>query len=363
MSDTNNQPAIPVPPVDPLNPYEVSRAGDWLPSYPSIDYSDYANGNDVATPIHRLHEQPEEFVCRYQIGVSDGVLYMFPGTINVSDGEENRWFRPMWPTLAGQPLGPLNENNTVAEIPVIPGDSYAVLMFCDDLPEVKILDQEAYGKLDEDYPLHWKFLIAEFTIETVQVTVGFDSNGNPIQENRDEATSMNQLICSDIDLAKVPNCDDDDSSGSDDPGSGSSKDSAIVPVHWSPTGYTALYCVESPDVRFEDTYVVERPKGKRTWEYRVSGKFKSVLADNSMEVVSCTADKPHSIGVTINADGVCTFNTSLLPWCRPNRIVIRVTGIRRGFNRVRFEYKTKQDFELNEKRLNLATYNEAHNVV
>ena len=83
------------------------------------------------------------------------------------------------------------------------------------------------------------------------------------------------------------------------------------------------------------------------------GKFRSVLEHGSMEVVAYTSDKPVPVGFSIDGNGVLTIRTSYFPYNRPNRLVVKLAGIRRGFAGVKFEQKTQAEFDANEKRLTL----------
>ena len=99
--------------------------------------------------------------------------------------------------------------------------------------------------------------------------------------------------------------------------------------------------------------IIFRPAKTRNWTVSVDGRFKSVCEEGSLDIVGVVTDKPSQIGSTIKPDGSMTFRTSILPWRRPNRIVVKVSGVRKGFAGVRFEHKTKKDYDINEMRLNI----------
>jgi hypothetical protein len=137
--------------------------------------------------------------------------------------------------------------------------------------------------------------------------------------------------------------------------SGSGKSTAIVKAHWSKKGYVALYCVESPEVRFEDVVEIERPKGKRTWTIQTCPRFKATCAQGSLNVVGYSTDKQCSLGFSIDEDARLTIKSSILPWKRPNKIVVKISGIRAGFRGIRMQEKTKEQYLGNEEFLNLAS--------
>lgn len=143
-----------------------------------------------------------------------------------------------------------------------------------------------------------------------------------------------------------------DPGGSDPAGSdpaGSEKNSAIVPARFSPTGYAALFVVESPEVRFEDTVVV--PVGGVETRLPVDYRFVEVCAPGSVQVVGYAADKAVRVQVTLEVElgaAYLVVRCSVWPWRRPRRVTVRLSGLRRKFEQVRFPAKTKEQFEANE---------------
>ena len=134
------------------------------------------------------------------------------------------------------------------------------------------------------------------------------------------------------------------SGGSD--GSGSDKSTAIVPASWSPTGYTALFIAESPEVRFDDVMVVKL--GKPNTYIPIDPKFLEVCEAGSVQVCGCTPDIPVLIGAVVEGGKVHVR----IAQSDPNRIVqvvIRLTGIRKGFHGRRFPDRTRAQFEANER--------------
>lgn len=323
---------------------------------PGETFPNYQLGHDGgnATYATGLNDEPydrdyeDAYMHPFEVSVTDGKLYVAPGTVEIGTFDpKGGVLLPQYPTLGGQPIGPLGDDGLVS-IDVSADTTRLVLERpCDN--QIELLawtDEDFNGYIENDEG--FLVVIALLDISSVPVVTGYNAQGQPLNTNQIEASEITQLVHSDLFINIVLDCDSDESDES-----GSSKDSAIVPVNWTKTGYTALYCVEAPDVRFEDTIVVERPKWARNWSVNTCGRFRSVLEDGSMEVVAYTADKPVPVGFSIDEQGVLTVRTSYFPFHRPNRLVVKLAGIRRGFAGVKFEEKTKAEFDANEKRLTL----------
>ena len=143
-------------------------------------------------------------------------------------------------------------------------------------------------------------------------------------------------------------------SGGDGPsgggGGGSGKDTAIVKASWTTGGYTALYALETPDVRFEDILVCELNQVDST--ATIDPKFIEVCEPGGIEVCGHSSNLPVLIGASTDANKIKILFAEQKP-DQSLRIVFRVTAIRRGFAGVRFPDKTEADYENNQFRLNI----------
>lgn len=124
-----------------------------------------------------------------------------------------------------------------------------------------------------------------------------------------------------------------------------------MPASWSPTGYVALFIHEMPEVRFDDVMVIETTQIDR--EIAIDPHFVEVCAPGTIEVCGVASDKPVLIGVRAVA------NKIRLEFGEQNsrkrlRLVLRLTGIRRGFVGKRFPKRTRKQFEANEAFINSA---------
>lgn len=147
-------------------------------------------------------------------------------------------------------------------------------------------------------------------------------------------------------------CCSSSSSGSSEPSSsGSEKSSAIVPAAFTPGGFTALFVEEGPDVRFND--VIVKTISQRNCVIDIDPKFIAVCEPDSIEVIGHSTDAPVAVGLVAKAGKVrVKFNR---PAKRKVRLVIRLSGIRRGFGSAeRFPNRTRAEFAANERFLKSA---------
>jgi hypothetical protein len=136
-------------------------------------------------------------------------------------------------------------------------------------------------------------------------------------------------------------------SGSASPSeSSTSKSTAIVPASWSPTGYTALFVEESPEVRFDD--IVTGTLTAAETYLPIDVRFIEVCEPGSLQVCGCVPDVPVLIGATVEGQAI---RVRTVDASGPVRVVIRLTGIRKGFRGLRFPDRTRKQFEANERRL------------
>lgn len=133
--------------------------------------------------------------------------------------------------------------------------------------------------------------------------------------------------------------------------SGSDKSSAIVPASWSPTGYVALFIHEMPEVRFDDVMVVNVPQENQ--DIKIDPHFVEVCERGSIEVCGIVPDKPILVGARAHGDKI-RLQFAQEDSKHAVRLVIRLTGIRRGFAGKRFPRRTREQFLANEAFINSA---------
>lgn len=127
---------------------------------------------------------------------------------------------------------------------------------------------------------------------------------------------------------------------------GSDKSTAIVPASWSPTGYTALFIAESPEVRFDDVMVAKIVKADV--DLPIDPRFIEVCAPDTVQVCGCVADIPVLVAAAVDGDKVRMRFAEQDP-DQVVQVVLRLTGIRKGFLGHRFPDRTGAQFKANER--------------
>lgn len=108
---------------------------------------------------------------------------------------------------------------------------------------------------------------------------------------------------------------------------------AIVPHQ---DDHVALFCVESPDVRFED--VVRVPVVGPVTTVQLDPVFVGVCEPGSLDVISVASPTPASIGAAIDGEAI----TVRIEGDLPPFVIVTVSGIRTGSRGVRFPRKTRE---------------------
>jgi hypothetical protein len=118
-----------------------------------------------------------------------------------------------------------------------------------------------------------------------------------------------------------------------------------VPASWSPTGYTALFIAEMPEVRFDDVMAATVVEDETL--LTIDPKFTEVCEPGSVQVCGCVPDLPVLVGAVVENDAV-RVRLGAREADRPVTLTIRLTGIRKGFRSQRFSDRTEGQFLANE---------------
>ncbi|MBN2218580.1 MAG: hypothetical protein JW719_14485 [Pirellulales bacterium] len=133
-----------------------------------------------------------------------------------------------------------------------------------------------------------------------------------------------------------------------DSDSGSDKSTAIVPASWTRDKYTALFVEECPDVRFDDVMIAT--VAQRDGELPIDPRYGEVCEPGTLEVCGCVADAPIAVGAKVSAGGsAVAYRFARQRTKKEVRLVIRLTGVRKGFRGHRFPNRTREQFEANER--------------
>lgn len=103
----------------------------------------------------------------------------------------------------------------------------------------------------------------------------------------------------------------------------------------------ALYCVESPEVKFEDTIKVKMDVVCAT-RMPVDEIFLAVCDPGSIEVVSAVASHLAVVGARIEGEYLLVETDRPVPW-----VTVCLSGVRLGCGGRRFERKSQEDMEKN----------------
>jgi hypothetical protein len=118
-----------------------------------------------------------------------------------------------------------------------------------------------------------------------------------------------------------------------------------VPASWSPTGYTALFIAEMPEVRFDDVMAAVIVDDDTL--VPIDPKYLEVCEPGSVQVCGCVPDVPVLVGATV-VDGQVRLRLGARSDDQPVTLTIRFTGVRKGFHRHRFPDRTEEQFLANE---------------
>jgi hypothetical protein len=110
-----------------------------------------------------------------------------------------------------------------------------------------------------------------------------------------------------------------------------------------------LFCVESPEVRFED--VVRVPIDRADSTHVVDRVFTDVCEPGSLQVVGVSAPLPCQIGADVSDNLLRVRITGALP----PYVTVKLSGIRAGRTGVRFPMRTEEQRQRND-----SFWNQAH---
>jgi len=125
-----------------------------------------------------------------------------------------------------------------------------------------------------------------------------------------------------------------------------------VPLSSSPTHYTALFTLESPDVRFDDVLLATLTEP--TALVPIDPRYLEVCDRGSVTVCGCVPDSPVLVGAAVVGPNVRITLGGHLPRDLALGVTIRLTGIRKGFAGKRFPNRTREQFVANERFLRRA---------
>ena len=117
---------------------------------------------------------------------------------------------------------------------------------------------------------------------------------------------------------------------------------AIVPYK---DEFVSLYCVESPEVRFEEIIFID-VKNRDCIIEEIDPIYYDVCEKNSIKPISYACSEPVACGIQVKDNLIIIkFNKND---ATPEEITLKLSGIRKGFKK-RFSRKTKEEMIKNNK--------------
>ena len=145
--------------------------------------------------------------------------------------------------------------------------------------------------------------------------------------------------------SSVSECSVESGSGVSDSGeSGSEKSTAVVRASWSPTGFTALFVEESPELRFNEWMTVHTTQSDML--FLLDPKYLEVCESGSLKVIA-GSDEPVMLGAKVVGNEVRVKVRGKESPDQELEVTMYLTGIRKGFKGVRFPDQTEADFRAN----------------
>ena len=118
-----------------------------------------------------------------------------------------------------------------------------------------------------------------------------------------------------------------------------------MPASWSSTGYTALFIAEMPEVRFDDVMTATVVEDETLLP--IDRQFLEVCEPNCVQVCACVPDLLVAVGAVVEDDSV-RVRLGYRGGDQSVNLVIRLTGVRKGFHSQRFPDRTEAQFLANE---------------
>jgi len=174
-----------------------------------------------------------------------------------------------------------------------------------------------------------------------------------VPEEGTPISTLDQNISTDVYWLTAFAVQEESSNGStSDSTSGSDKSTAIVPMDWHDKGYGALFTMESNEVLFEFVMRDVPVTGSKTVA-RIDDRFLAVCERDSMVVTGISGDKLGPVGAVIK-DNEVILDALPVSFLRPNKVTLKLTGTRKGFEGFDMPERSKEQFTANERFINSA---------
>ena len=120
-----------------------------------------------------------------------------------------------------------------------------------------------------------------------------------------------------------------------------------------PDAFVAVYCTESPEVRFEDVITID-VDGRRDFETDICGEFVFTCEPDSIQAIGHTTSEPAFVGLKVMGGKLAvTFSELTDP---PAQLVVHLSGIRSGAVGIRHGKKTRDQANWNNSFWQIASH-------
>jgi len=301
-------------------------------------------------------------------------LYVSEGTVAPVPSEVSGLCVPELPTLNDLPI---NDPESWFDLSTLSSDTeyYVLVVMHPDGSVIEVEEVES-GESSDDTP---RLVLAKFTLKSREDGAsggGYDFDEfeqlwkSDIEWVPAESSSSSVVSSSSSAISSTPSSSEGPSSapsgssgvassgggassgasgggGSGGYGSSAKSSNAIVGMPWQKGGFGALATVESNEVLFEFVLRDTQLKGAET-RVKINSHFAYVCEPNSFTVMVASNDKPWPLAAYIDVDHIVVKAWPLL---RPDKVTIRLTGVRRGFADWNMPNRTLEQFEQNEASL------------
>ena len=133
----------------------------------------------------------------------------------------------------------------------------------------------------------------------------------------------------------------------------STKSAIVKSVAPDSDAFVAVYCTESPEVRFEDVITID-VDGRRDFETHICGEFVFTCEPDSIQAIGHTTSEPALVGLKVMGGKLAvTFSELTDP---PAQLVVHLSGIRSGAVGIRHGKKTRDQANWNNSFWQIASH-------
>lgn len=123
------------------------------------------------------------------------------------------------------------------------------------------------------------------------------------------------------------------------------KSAIVKSVDPDPDAYVAVYCDESPEVRFNDVLTIDNIS-EHEIETKLCAEYVHSCEKNTIKVIGHAASDPCLVGFTVDGDSLLLKFAHAMPL--PESVNVHLSGIRKGFDGKRHQKKTLEQAKQND---------------